>query len=109
MITLAFAGAEKLSVFSGTIQFRIPLIADADFHHGIGAPAKIELYYQACNDSPMPPAHFDRALTIDLSAASNTADHAGSGVEREHRRLGGRRTRFLRERNCGRLSRRTVR
>lgn len=79
MITLAFAGAEKLSVLSGTVQFRVTLIADADFHHDIGAPAKIELYYQACNDSQCRrPTSI--STTIDLSAASNTADHAGSGV-----------------------------
>lgn len=79
MITLAFAGAEKLSVFSGTVQFKIPLVADAAFRHDVGAPAKVELHYQACNDSRcLRPKSIP--TTIDLAAASATAEQAaGSG------------------------------
>jgi thioredoxin:protein disulfide reductase len=78
-ITLAFAGAEQLSVFSGTVQFKIPLTADADFPHDIGAPAKIELHYQACNDSQcLRPKSI--GTTIDLAAASSTADNVANSV-----------------------------
>jgi thioredoxin:protein disulfide reductase len=79
MIKLAFAGAEQLSVFSGTVQFKIPLTADADFPHDIGAPAKIELHYQACNDSQcLRPKSI--GTTIDLAAASSTADNVANSV-----------------------------
>jgi thiol:disulfide interchange protein DsbD len=72
MVTLAFAGAEKLSVFTGAIEFKIPITASADFHSGVGAIAKIELHFQACNDSQcLRPATV--ATTIDLSKASTTS------------------------------------
>jgi len=74
-IRLAFAGADTLSVFSGTVQFKIPLIADADFRHDIGAPAKIELRFQACNDSQcLRPKSI--STTIDLAVASTDAHSA---------------------------------
>jgi len=80
IITLAFAGAEKLSVFSGMVQFRIPLIADADFHHDVGAPARIELHYQACNDSQcLRPKSI--STTIDLTAASTISEQVAGGVD----------------------------
>jgi thioredoxin:protein disulfide reductase len=78
LITLAFAGAEKLSVFSGTVQFRVPLIADTDLRRDVGAPAKIELHYQACNDSQCLRPESIRT-TIDLAMATTTySDHAAS-------------------------------
>jgi len=87
-ITLAFAGAEQLSVFSGTVQFKIPLIAGADFHHDIGAPAKIELHYQACNDSQcLRPKSI--VTTTDLAAASSTADSEASNVNGDNGGLAG--------------------
>jgi thioredoxin:protein disulfide reductase len=87
-ITLAFAGAEQLSVFSGTVQFKIPLTADADFPHDIGAPAKIELHYQACNDSQcLRPKSI--GTTIDLAAASSTADSEASSVDGDSGGLAG--------------------
>jgi thiol:disulfide interchange protein DsbD len=72
LVTLAFAGADKLAVFTGAVQFKIPIKATAEFRQGVGAPAKIELHYQACNDSQcLRPATI--GTTIDLSAASTTA------------------------------------
>ena len=81
LVTLAFAGTEKLSVYSGTVQFRIPISASAAFRNGVGAPAKIELHFQACNDSQcLRPVSI--GTTIDLSAISTTsvaADSSGTG------------------------------
>ena len=81
LVTLAFAGTEKLSVYSGTVQFRIPFSASAAFRNGVGAPAKIELNFQACNDSQcLRPVSI--GTTIDLSAISTTsvaADSNGTG------------------------------
>lgn len=79
LITLAFAGAGKLSVFSGTVQFKIPLIADADFRRNLTALAKIELHYQACNDSQcLRPTSI--ATTVDLTEASPTSEQVAGGV-----------------------------
>jgi len=79
LVTLAFAGAEKLSVFTGTVEFRIPLTASAEFSNGIGAPAKIQLRYQACNDAQcLRPASI--GTTVDLSSvttAASSSDGAG--------------------------------
>src|SRR5580658_2694695 len=81
LVTLAFAGTEKLSVYSGTVQFRIPFSASAAFRNGVGAPAKIELHFQACNDSQcLRPVSI--GTTIDLSAISTTSaatDSNGTG------------------------------
>jgi thioredoxin:protein disulfide reductase len=88
LVTLAFAGAEKLAVFSGAAQFRIPVAASNEFRNGVGAPAKIELYFQACNDSQcLRPASVVK--TIDLATAatipttgesSGASGSAGSGL-----------------------------
>ncbi|HEY1851775.1 MAG TPA: cytochrome c biogenesis protein CcdA [Candidatus Binataceae bacterium] len=82
LVTLAFAGTEKLAVYSGTVQFRIPFSASAAFRNSVGAPAKIELHYQACNDSQcLRPVSI--GTTIDLSAgstASTTTDSNGIGA-----------------------------
>jgi thioredoxin:protein disulfide reductase len=72
LVTLAFAGIERLSVFTGAIEFRVPLTANAEFRNTVGAPAKIELHYQACNDAQcLRPASV--GTTIDLSAAMTSA------------------------------------
>lgn len=79
LVTLAFAGAEKLAVFSGQARFRIPITASGKFRNGVGAPAKIELYFQACNDSQcLRPASVIR--TIDLAAVSATPAAMDSGA-----------------------------
>ena len=84
IVTLAFAGTEKLSVFTGTIQFKVAISAGARFNHTVGAPAKIEIRYQACNDAQcLRPSAV--VTTIDLSAATtasvldSTGRSAGSG------------------------------
>lgn len=79
LVTLAFAGAEKLSVFTGTAQFKASIAASSQFRRGVGAPAKIELYFQACNDSQcLRPASVEE--TIDLAAFSTTAGTGSSGL-----------------------------
>lgn len=70
LVTLAFAGTEKLAVFTGVIQFKVALAADANFDHQVGAPARVELRFQACNDAQcLRPAMV--ATTIDLAAAQS--------------------------------------
>jgi thiol:disulfide interchange protein DsbD len=55
------------------------LIADTDLRRDVGAPAKIELHYQACNDSQcLRPKSI--GTTIDLAAASSTADNVANSV-----------------------------
>ncbi len=83
LVTLAFAPAEKLSVFTGAIAFKVAMTADANFTSAVGAPAKIELHYQACNDAQcLRPASV--ATTIDLSAApppaASDTSNAGTGA-----------------------------
>jgi thiol:disulfide interchange protein DsbD len=88
LITLAFAGAEKLSVFSGTVQFSVPLIADADLRRDVGAPAKIELHYQACNDSQcLRPTSI--STTLDLAAASTIGGADGVNADSGELAVGG--------------------
>ena len=88
LVTLAFAGAEKLSVFTGAVQFKIPITASAEFHNGVVAPAQIELHYQACNDSQcLRPASI--GTTIDLSEASTPANSAANRMRAESGGLAG--------------------
>jgi thiol:disulfide interchange protein DsbD len=88
LVTLAFAGAEKLSVFTGTVEFKVPLTADAEFSNGVGAPAKIELHYQACNDSQcLRPASI--GTTVDLASATVAAASPGRAVADASRLAGG--------------------
>lgn len=79
LVTLAFAGAEKLSVFTGTVEFRVPLTASAEFSNGVGTPAKIELHYQACNDAQcLRPSSI--GTTVDLSSVTTAAAPNPSGA-----------------------------
>jgi thioredoxin:protein disulfide reductase len=78
LVTLAFAGTERLSVFTGAIEFRVALTADAGFGNLAGAPAKIELHYQACNDDQcLRPVAV--GATIDLSAATTIVPSGATG------------------------------
>jgi thiol:disulfide interchange protein DsbD len=49
-VTPRFAAGERLAVFTGTIALRAQLRADARFRSGVGAPLKLRIDYQACND-----------------------------------------------------------
>ena len=56
-IAPAFSGGEKLSVFTGTMKFMVPLSAAANFKPDAGAEVAVTLEYQPCNDNIcMPPA-----------------------------------------------------
>src|SRR5207245_6744860 len=56
-IAPAFSGGEKLSVFTGTMKFMVPLSAAANFKPDSGAEVAVTLEYQPCNDNIcMPPA-----------------------------------------------------
>ncbi len=50
-IELGFAAGERLSVFTGTVQFGAELRAAADFDASTAAPLAITIDYQTCNDS----------------------------------------------------------
>ena len=50
LVSLKFAGGEKLSVFTGTVKFEAPLKAGEAFRSGVGAPATVRIDYQACDD-----------------------------------------------------------
>jgi thiol:disulfide interchange protein DsbD len=77
LVTLAFAGTEKLSVFTGAVQFKVAFSADANFDNKVGAPAKIELHYQACNDLQcLRPASV--VTVVDLSAVPPSSGAAAT-------------------------------
>ena len=72
LVTLAFAGADRLAVFTGTVQFKVTLNAEPGFDYPRGAPAHLQLHFQACNDTQcLRPATV--ATTIDLTAAAPPA------------------------------------
>lgn len=63
---------EKLSVFTGTVQFRIPLKADPGYQPGSGAAAEVTIDYQACNNRQcLRPASV--SAPVDLASASIAA------------------------------------
>lgn len=49
-LTLAIAGNEKLSVFTGPIAFAMPLTASSSFVPGPGHQLTVTIDYQPCND-----------------------------------------------------------
>jgi thioredoxin:protein disulfide reductase len=72
LVTLAFAGHEQLAVFGGKVDFTVPLAADARWRGDVGAPAKIALKFQACNDRQcLRPATV--GTTIDLASTASGA------------------------------------
>jgi thioredoxin:protein disulfide reductase len=80
-VTLKFAPAEKLSVFTGAVKFALPLQAAPAFKVGVGAPATVRIDYQACNDEQcLRPASV--AYKTDL-ASDGTGESTGevSGAE----------------------------
>jgi thiol:disulfide interchange protein DsbD len=78
-IAPAFSGGEKLSVFSGTMKFTVPLSAAATFKPEAAAEIAVTLEYQPCNDNIcMPPAKVSAraALGSIEPAAAASAPHA---------------------------------
>ncbi len=79
-ITLEFAGAEKLSVFTGEIEFRAALRAGPRFAPGKEALATLTIEYQACNDTQcLRPSSV--STTVNLAGAA--AKPLGSGAPSE--------------------------
>jgi thiol:disulfide interchange protein DsbD len=76
-VTLAFARDERLSVFTGRIEFKVPLTASVNFKTDIGAPATFEVDYQACNDHEcLRPA--STSATIDLASVQSSGSTGAS-------------------------------
>jgi thiol:disulfide interchange protein DsbD len=79
-IAPAFSGGEKLSVFSGTMKFTVPLSAAAGFKPDLGGEVAVTLEYQPCNDAIcMPPAKVSASASLGSmqpAAAADGAPHA---------------------------------
>jgi thiol:disulfide interchange protein DsbD len=83
--------SEKLSVFTGAIEFRVPLKTAADFSPKEDLPATITIDYQACNNrqclrptSTSSEVNLAAMTAAPLSAAQGApAAPTGAGVERE--------------------------
>ncbi|HVA39633.1 MAG TPA: cytochrome c biogenesis protein CcdA [Candidatus Binataceae bacterium] len=64
-IAPAFSGGEKLSVFTGTMKFTVPLSAAAGFKPDSGTEVAVTLEYQPCNDNIcMPPAKVSASASL---------------------------------------------
>src|SRR5512146_1181705 len=78
-IAPAFSGGEKLSVFTGTMKFTVPLSAAAGFKPDADAEIAVTLEYQPCNDNIcMPPAKVSASASLGSiePAAAASAPHA---------------------------------
>lgn len=85
-IAPAFSGGEKLSVFTGTMKFTVPLTAAAGFKPDSGAEVAVTLEYQPCNDNIcMPPAKV--SATTPLGSASTTSASSPPHAALERARL----------------------
>ncbi|HYA35587.1 MAG TPA: protein-disulfide reductase DsbD domain-containing protein, partial [Candidatus Binataceae bacterium] len=70
--TLDFSGGEKLSVFSGAIEFSTELKAGADYASTGAHPATVTIKYQACNNVQcLRPTSV--SATIDLAATTESS------------------------------------
>jgi thioredoxin:protein disulfide reductase len=75
-IAPAFSGGEKLSVFTGTMKFTVPLNAAAGFAPASNAEVAVTLEYQPCNDNIcMPPAKVSASAPLG-SMQPASAPHA---------------------------------
>jgi thioredoxin:protein disulfide reductase len=76
-MALSFAGDEKLSVFSGMLEFDVPLTPAANFKPAPTLPASITIDYQPCNDTLcLRPA----SVSVDVDLARIAKSEAGSLV-----------------------------
>jgi len=72
-IAPAFSGGEKLSVFTGPIEFEVPLMAAPGFKPAADAAIAVTLDYQPCNDNIcLPPAQI--RASAPLSSLQPSAD-----------------------------------
>jgi thiol:disulfide interchange protein DsbD len=79
-IAPAFSGGDKLSVFSGTMKFTVPLDAPAGFKANPGAEVAVTLEYQPCNDNIcMPPAKVSTRASL---ASIQPESHPSAMIER---------------------------
>ena len=84
-IAPAFSGGEKLSVFTGTMKFTVPLKASAGFKPDSGATVAVTLEYQPCNDNIcMPPAKVSASASLGSiqPAAAVSSPHVALGRAR---------------------------
>jgi thiol:disulfide interchange protein DsbD len=77
-IAPAFSGGEKLSVFTGTMKFMVPLSAAANFKPDSDGEIAVTLEYQPCNDNIcMPPAKVSANASLgSIQPASANSPHA---------------------------------
>lgn len=78
-IAPAFSGGEKLSVFSGTMKFIVPLSAAQAVNPNSDAAVAVTLDYQPCNDNIcMPPAKVSASAPLGSlqPAAAASSPHA---------------------------------
>ena len=76
-IAPAFSGGEKLSVFTGTLKFMVPLSAAANFKPDSGAEVAVTLEYQPCNDNIcMPPAKVTANASLGSIQPASPPPHA---------------------------------
>ena len=82
-IAPAFSGGEKLSVFTGTMKFTVPLSAAAGFKPDSGAEVAVTLEYQPCNDNIcMPPAKISTSASVGSLQPASAASQPHAALER---------------------------
>jgi thiol:disulfide interchange protein DsbD len=78
-----FSGGEKLSVFTGTMKFTVPLRATAGFKPDPRAEVEITLEYQPCNDNIcMPPARVSASASVGSMQPAATVSPPHAALER---------------------------
>ena len=82
-IAPAFSGGEKLSVFTGTMKFMVPLSAAANFKPDSGAEVAVTLEYQPCNDNIcMPPAKVSANASLGSIEPASAGSPPHAALER---------------------------
>jgi thioredoxin:protein disulfide reductase len=82
-IAPAFSGGEKLSVFTGTMNFTAALNAAPGFRPDSGAKFVVTLEYQPCNDNIcMPPAKVSASASLGSLQAAAAASSPRAMLER---------------------------
>jgi thioredoxin:protein disulfide reductase len=80
VVSLKFAKNEKLSLFTGAVDFKIPVKATSAFETGTAAPVVARIDYQACNDQQCLRPTF-AVSTVDLASASSSVRTPSSVTE----------------------------
>ena len=80
-MTLAIAGADKISVFGGDIKFEVPLKATADFAPKPGDALTVTVDYQGCNNNEcLRPASVSTTVALATpGAAAGAVEAMGAG------------------------------